>query len=78
MVTQRIDGTDGSAQWNGREDSNAHGAALFRDFWERALALPDGPWSTPFDPFCSAQVAVRRSRRCRRRPYTETDQANAG
>lgn len=38
------------AAWNGREDVNARGAVLFRAFWEKALALPEGPWSTPFDP----------------------------
>jgi acyl-homoserine-lactone acylase len=31
------------AAWNGREDTGSRGAALFRDFWERALALPQGP-----------------------------------
>jgi acyl-homoserine-lactone acylase len=38
------------ANWNGREDPDASGAVLFRDFWERALALPEGPWATPFNP----------------------------
>jgi acyl-homoserine-lactone acylase len=38
------------ANWNGREDVNASGAVLFRDFWEQALALPEGPWATPFNP----------------------------
>lgn len=37
------------AGWNGREDPDAQGAVLFREFWERALALPQGPWSVPFD-----------------------------
>jgi len=30
---------------------------LFRDFWERALALPAGPWSHPFR---AADRSVRR------------------
>ncbi|MGF1424943.1 penicillin acylase family protein [Kitasatospora sp. LaBMicrA B282] len=37
------------AEWNDREDADSRGALLFRDFWERALELPEGPWSTPFD-----------------------------
>jgi acyl-homoserine-lactone acylase len=37
------------ANWNGREDPNASGAVLFRDFWENALNLPEGPWATPFN-----------------------------
>jgi acyl-homoserine-lactone acylase len=36
------------AAWDGRENPGSRGAVLFRDFWERALALPDGPWSHPF------------------------------
>ena len=36
------------AAWNGREDPDSEGAVLFREFWERALALPESPWSTPF------------------------------
>ena len=43
------DACDVLANWNGREDPNASGAVLFRAFWELALALPDGPWSTPFN-----------------------------
>ena len=38
------------ANWNGREDTNASGAVLFREFWEQALSLPEGPWATPFNP----------------------------
>ncbi len=38
------------ANWNGREDASASGAVLFRDFWERALSLPEGPWATAFNP----------------------------
>ena len=37
------------ADWSGREDPNASGAVLFREFWERALALPEGPWATAFN-----------------------------
>ncbi|MGK4584975.1 penicillin acylase family protein [Kitasatospora sp. HPMI-4] len=37
------------ASWNDREDADSRGDVLFRDFWERALDLPEGPWSTPFD-----------------------------
>ncbi len=44
------DACDVLAAWNGREDVTSRGDVLFRDFWERALALPEGPWSTPFDP----------------------------
>jgi len=44
------DACDVLAAWNGREDVGSRGDVLFRDFWERALALPEGPWSTPFDP----------------------------
>jgi len=36
------------AAWDGRENPGSKGAVLFRDFWERALALPAGPWSHPF------------------------------
>jgi acyl-homoserine-lactone acylase len=36
------------AAWDGRENPGFKGAVLFRDFWERALALPAGPWSRPF------------------------------
>ena len=36
------------AFWNGRENLGSRGAVLFRDFWERALALPEGPWLHPF------------------------------
>lgn len=36
------------AAWNGREDIAARGAVLWRQFWERALAVPNGPWTTPF------------------------------
>jgi acyl-homoserine-lactone acylase len=36
------------AAWDGRENPGSKGAVLFRDFWERALALPDGPWTQPF------------------------------
>jgi acyl-homoserine-lactone acylase len=39
---------DTLAFWNGREDLGSRGAVLFRDFWERALALPEGPWLHPF------------------------------
>jgi acyl-homoserine-lactone acylase len=38
------------AAWNGREDVGSRGAILWRAFWERALALPSGPWSQPFNP----------------------------
>lgn len=38
------------AAWNGREDPDARGAVLFRAFWEKALAVPGGWWTTPFDP----------------------------
>jgi acyl-homoserine-lactone acylase len=37
------------ARWNDREDPEARGALLFRDFWERALNLPEQIWATPFD-----------------------------
>jgi acyl-homoserine-lactone acylase len=37
------------ADWNGRENVDSSGDVLFRDFWERALNLPDGPWSNPFN-----------------------------
>lgn len=36
------------AHWNDRENANSRGDVLFRDFWERALALEEGPWSHPF------------------------------
>ncbi len=36
------------AHWNDRENANSRGDVLFRDFWERALALTGGPWSHPF------------------------------
>jgi acyl-homoserine-lactone acylase len=36
------------AKWNGREDVSARGAVLWRQFWERALAVQNGPWTTPF------------------------------
>lgn len=38
------------AAWDGRENIDSRGAVLFRDFWTRALSLPGGPWSQPFDP----------------------------
>jgi acyl-homoserine-lactone acylase len=38
------------ASWDGRENTDSRGAVLFRAFWENALALPEGPWLTPFDP----------------------------
>jgi acyl-homoserine-lactone acylase len=38
------------AAWNGREDPDSRGAVLFRDFWERALSLPEQPWAVAFDP----------------------------
>jgi acyl-homoserine-lactone acylase len=34
--------------WNGRENVNSRGAMLFREFWENALFLPNGPWQHPF------------------------------
>ena len=37
------------ANWDGRDDPSASGAVLFRAFWENALALPEGPWATPFN-----------------------------
>jgi acyl-homoserine-lactone acylase len=37
------------AAWNGRENVGSRGAVLFRDFWSRALGMPGGPWSQPFD-----------------------------
>jgi acyl-homoserine-lactone acylase len=36
------------AHWNDRENAGSRGDVLFRDFWERALALQEGPWSHPF------------------------------
>jgi acyl-homoserine-lactone acylase len=36
------------AHWNDRENANSRGDVLFRDFWERALGLQEGPWSHPF------------------------------
>ena len=36
------------ASWNDRENSNSRGDVLFRDFWERALAVTGGPWSHSF------------------------------
>jgi acyl-homoserine-lactone acylase len=36
------------AHWNDRENAGSRGDVLFRDFWERALALEGGPWSHPF------------------------------
>jgi len=36
------------ARWNDRENAGSRGDVLFRDFWERALALEEGPWSHPF------------------------------
>jgi acyl-homoserine-lactone acylase len=36
------------ADWNDRENAGSRGDVLFRDFWERALALQEGPWSHPF------------------------------
>jgi acyl-homoserine-lactone acylase len=37
------------AHWHNRENEHSRGAVLFRDFWERALALQEGPWSHPFN-----------------------------
>jgi acyl-homoserine-lactone acylase len=37
------------AIWNGRENPDSRGAALFREFWERALTWTSGPWTHPFD-----------------------------
>jgi acyl-homoserine-lactone acylase len=36
------------AAWNGRDDIGSRGAELFRDFWQNALGVPNGPWSHPF------------------------------
>ncbi|HEY2580006.1 MAG TPA: penicillin acylase family protein [Streptosporangiaceae bacterium] len=37
------------AAWNGRENPGSRGAALFREFWQRALNVPGGPWTHQFD-----------------------------
>jgi acyl-homoserine-lactone acylase len=37
------------AAWDGKENPGSQGDVLFRDFWERVLSLPNGPWSHPFD-----------------------------
>ena len=37
------------AAWDRKADLDSHGAVLFREFWNRALALP-GLWATPFNP----------------------------
>jgi acyl-homoserine-lactone acylase len=44
------DACDVLAGWDGRENVDSRGAVLFRDFWERALSLPEGPWAVAFDP----------------------------
>jgi acyl-homoserine-lactone acylase len=38
------------AAWDGTEQPGSRGAVLFRDFWNRALALSSGPWAKPFTP----------------------------
>jgi acyl-homoserine-lactone acylase len=44
------DSCDVLAAWDGRENTGSQGAVLFRAFWARALAVPGGPWTQPFDP----------------------------
>ncbi len=39
---------DTLAAWDRHENVDSRGAVLFRGFWERALAVPGGPFSTPF------------------------------
>jgi acyl-homoserine-lactone acylase len=43
------DSCDVLAAWNGRENPGSRGAVLFREFWQRALNSPGGPWAHPFD-----------------------------
>lgn len=37
------------AAWNGRENPGSRGAALFGEFWQRALGRKSNPWAHPFD-----------------------------
>lgn len=37
-------------RWDRRYDLDSHGAVLFSRFWQRALTVPGGPWTVPFDP----------------------------
>ncbi|MHB8449804.1 MAG: penicillin acylase family protein [Mycobacteriales bacterium] len=43
------DACDVLAKWGRRENLASQGAVLFRDFWERALGLQEGPWAQPFN-----------------------------
>jgi acyl-homoserine-lactone acylase len=36
--------------WDHHYDVDSRGAVLFTRFWQRALAVPGGPWTVPFDP----------------------------